>query len=149
MAGICGEVEMIWEALLLDRTLVYDIGNIIFILFVLYSLGYLPTSRGPIDHLVSPLPLIILRLLHRLNLQRRQHRSSMNQVQTLQFSTIRLKHPQTQTQIVGTPVVENTLGNREARLGTNIVHILGVLVPIDIKLGTVSGRRRGVPEVKV
>ena len=74
----------------------------------------------------------------------------MNQVQTLQLSTIRLKHPQTQSQIVGTLVVENTLGNREARLRTDIVHILGVLVPVDIELDTVSrGRGGGVPEVKV
>ena len=74
----------------------------------------------------------------------------MSQVQTLQLSTIRLEHPQTQSQIVGTPVVEDTLGNREARLRTNIVHILGVLVPVDIELGTVCrGRGGGVPKVKV
>lgn len=55
MAGICGEVGMTWEALLFDTSDigVYDIGNIILrsqddttiirlLLFVLYSVSYLP-----------------------------------------------------------------------------------------------------------
>ena len=101
--------------------------------------------------LVRPLSRLVLWLVNRLDLvQGCKHGSGVDQLKAIQLGTAFLLSPQTQRNPVGTMVVQNTLGNREARLGSDVVDVFSVLVPVDEQLHTVSVRRgSAVAKVKV